>query len=121
MLWFLPLMSPKGVPAKILGLFHDAVIQVCVSENIIAEYGDVLLRPELKIEPVKIDMFLDNIKQTAIMIAPTKSDISLPDEDDRTFYDTAKECGATLVTGNTKHFPDEDFIMTPREFVDMME
>jgi hypothetical protein len=41
----------------------------------------------------------------------------MPDESDRVFYDVAKTAGAYLITGNTKHFPQEPFILTPAEFV----
>jgi len=44
-------------------------------------------------------------------------DISLPDESDRIFYDTACESKAILITGNKKHYPDEEFIMTPADFL----
>ena len=49
------------------------------------------------------------------------SDVPMLDEDDRVFYDTAKESGAILVTGNTKHFPAESFIMTPSDFLAYLE
>jgi hypothetical protein len=43
----------------------------------------------------------------------------MPDEDDRVFYDTAKTAGAYLIPGNTKHFPQEPFILTPAQFLAM--
>ena len=115
------LLSPKGVPARILDLFFNEMVQVCICDNIVAEYRDVLSRPELRIEAAKIELFLDNIKHTATMTTYVKSSVFLPDEDDRVFYDTAKGSGAILITGNTKHFPEEDFIMTPRAFIDMVK
>ena len=50
-----------------------------------------------------------------------EKNIPMPDESDRIFYDTDKQSGSILITGNTKHFPDEPFIMTPAEFMRMME
>jgi hypothetical protein len=41
----------------------------------------------------------------------------MPDESDRKFYEIAKAAGAILITGNTKHYPDEPFIVTPTVFV----
>jgi len=46
--------------------------------------------------------------------------VVMPDESDRTFYDTAKTCGAVLVTGNMRHYPSESFIMTPAKFWGML-
>jgi hypothetical protein len=42
--------------------------------------------------------------------------MKLPDESDRKFYDAAKACHAILITGNQKHFPKENFIVSPAEF-----
>jgi predicted nucleic acid-binding protein len=41
----------------------------------------------------------------------------MPDEDDRVFYDAAKTADAYLITGNSKHYPKESFILTPSEFL----
>jgi len=41
----------------------------------------------------------------------------MTDEDERAFYDTAKNNDAYLVTGNTRHYPNESFILTPTEFI----
>ena len=40
------------------------------------------------------------------------------DEDDRIFYDTAKTAKAYLITGNKKHYPQENFIFTPADFLE---
>jgi putative PIN family toxin of toxin-antitoxin system len=52
------LMSALGNPAKILSLFSDGEIQTYYSHDIMAEYEDVLPRPELKIKSEKIKRFL---------------------------------------------------------------
>jgi hypothetical protein len=41
----------------------------------------------------------------------------MPDETDRKFYDVAKATDAILITGNTKHYPNEPFVLTPAAFV----
>ena len=45
----------------------------------------------------------------------------MPDEDDCVFYDIAKYAKACLITGNTKHYPVESFILTPMEFLSKLE
>jgi len=110
------LKSPNGTPAMILNRFFDGEIQICCGKDIFSEYEDVLLRPELKIDPEKAISFLEIVKELSFLTNPPASKIDLPDEDDRIFYDTAKNNGAILITGNIKHFPDEDFIMAPRHF-----
>lgn len=50
-------------------------------------------------------------------VIPEKSDISMTDETDRVFYDTAAAGEAVLITGNKKDYPDKPFIMTPADFL----
>ena len=52
------------------------------------------------------------------LIEPVVSNIYLPHEPDRVFYDAAKTAEAILITGNIKHFPKESFVMTPPDFWD---
>jgi len=47
--------------------------------------------------------------------------VILSDEDDRCYYDTAKNFGAYLVTGNIKHYPDDPWVLTPAEFVKLLD
>ena len=114
-------LSPNGNPAKILSMVaFKNDIQVYYNDVILAEYNDVLSRLRLNI-PIEIqNRIINAINRTGIIINPVISVIFMPDETDRVFYDTAKVCGAILITGNTKHFPIEPFIMTPVEFLHKM-
>ena len=51
-------------------------------------------------------------------------DIDLPDPKDVVFYEVVMEQRAStqswLVTGNIKHFPNETFIVTPRQMLDII-
>jgi transcriptional regulator with XRE-family HTH domain len=49
--------------------------------------------------------------------AAASNGVSMIDERDRKFYDAAKTAGAILITGNSRHYPDELFIVTPAAFV----
>jgi hypothetical protein len=71
--------------------------------------------------PGKQKYLIDGIKQIGELSYPIASDIPLSDESDRIFYDTVKANGAILITGNTKHYPTEKFIMTPAEFLNLIE
>ena len=112
------LLSPSGKCSKILDLMFKSELQIYISHDILIEYKDVLSRPELDLNIKKKKIFFEVIEKIGILIEPAISTISLPDESDRIFYDTAKESGAILVTGNIKHFPEEDFIINPSEFLD---
>jgi predicted nucleic acid-binding protein len=64
-------------------------------------------------------MVLAAIRCFGELIEPVPSTQPTKDEDDRIFYDTAKRAGAYLITGNTKHFPRESFILTPAKFLEL--
>jgi putative PIN family toxin of toxin-antitoxin system len=115
-------LSPNGKPAEVIKLIEDnEQVQVYYSKEIFAEYEEVLSRAKFNINEDKRNRTLSLIENIGILIEPTVSIILLPDEDDRIYYDAAKEAEATLITGNLKHFPEEDFIMTPSQFIEGLE
>ena len=52
------------------------------------------------------------------MIPDALPQVPFTDESDRVFYEVAKFCRAPLVTGNLKHYPQDDCIVTLSEFYD---
>ena len=114
-------ISPTGNPAKIVNMVLDKTIQIYLSAQILAEYEEVLSRTEFNFSSEKQNAFLFGIRESGILTEPSVSGIPLPDESDRIFYDTAKESGAILISGNLKHYPAESFIMTPSDFLASLE
>ena len=112
-------LSPQGKPAAILRMALSHGLDMCVNTAILAEYEQVLCRPKFtgRISPTLIQRFFEIVYTLGTKVDCAPSHISLPDEDDRKFYDTAKAAGAILVTGNKKHYPDEAFVKDPSEFL----
>ena len=82
--------------------------RMVISKEIIAEYEDVLHRPHLQLNPLKVEKFLSFIRLSAVWIEPlptTQSQVVMKDEDDRVFYDVAKCLNIRLITDNIKHYP----------------
>jgi putative PIN family toxin of toxin-antitoxin system len=111
------LWTPRGNPARILALMPLGKIIPCYNYQIIEEYRAVLERPKLKFSESKTGELLRDIERYGISVVSETSAVSLPNESDRKFYDTAKICGAFLITGNIKHYPREPFIVSPAEFL----
>ena len=100
-------ISTKGNSAKIIDLIHsDENIQLHYSNDIFAEYKKVLAYERLKISAETQKEILEVIKEVGMLIEPVASDMQLPDESDRIFYDTAKAVDGYLITGNLKHYPE---------------
>jgi putative PIN family toxin of toxin-antitoxin system len=113
-------LSEKGKPAEIMDLCYSGGILVFYTAEILDEYKRVLSYERLNIAVETQIGVIEAIEEIGIMIEPIASTIPLPDETDRVFYDTARSSESTLITGNTKHYPVENFIMTPAEFLNKM-
>jgi putative PIN family toxin of toxin-antitoxin system len=114
------LLSPTGNPAKIYRMFLTGALSLVLSADIFEEYQEVLQRPRLCIPVDDAKTVLAAIWQYGEEIVPVPSRNTMIDEDDRIFYDTAKSAGAHLITGNKKHYPQEPFILTPKEFLEFL-
>ena len=115
------LIITHGYSAKIINAFKEKQFNLFYCSEILIEYHDVLYRDRLGFDSKDIDNLLDIISLSGISVAIDASNIPLPDEDDRCFYDTAKNSGAYLVTGNIKHYPDDSLIITPADFVKLLD
>ena len=112
-------LSPAGKPAIILQLVLRHDLDICFNTAILAEYEQVLTRSKFagRVHQPAIQRFFDLMRDFGIQTISGLSQVNLPDETDRKFYDVAKAAGAILVTGNKKHYPDEPFIKDPAEFM----
>lgn len=112
------MLSSNGTPSKILDLFLDGELELYYSYDIFKEYHDVLLRPKFKIATDSVHGLLEVVKDSGILINPSKSNFQMRDESDRKFYDAAKDSKSWLVTGNIKDFPQDSFVVIPKDFLE---
>jgi putative toxin-antitoxin system toxin component, PIN family len=110
------ILNGNGQPAKIFDLFLDKEASLYYSEAMIDEYKDVLSRERFKIPKEKVGRVINIIRKLGINIDPITSIFPMTDESDRIFHDTAENATAWLITGNIKHYPNKDFILTPSDF-----
>jgi putative PIN family toxin of toxin-antitoxin system len=111
------LWSADGNPSKIVRMIPENIIVPHFCEKILLEYRAVLSRPSFHFNQRSVDELIELFIFFGRNVDVLKSDIMLPDESDRIFFDTAI-CGkAILITGNLKHFPAEPFIMSPVDFL----
>ena len=94
-------------------------------KEILAEYKEVLSRKKkYDFSDSAIQTLLNAIRRFGIEVFPKPTGEIFIDEDDIIFYEVAmekREDHAYLVTGNMKHYPVRDFIVTPAEMVDILE
>lgn len=112
------LWSKNGAPARAVGLVLSGQITPCYDHRIMLEYRQVLQRPKFRFRPAEINALLDWFKQSGRSVVPASLDVTFVDEADRKFYEVAKYCGAVLITGNLKHFPNDDEVMSVSDFLE---
>ena len=114
------LLSPLGLPAKILNIVLNGSATIIYDNSVLAEYVDVLGREKLKIDQELKNLIIAFIEKEGIYIIAEPHDIKFIDRDDKTFYDLYKSGDVDyLITGNKKHFPEEKGIITAREFIEI--
>lgn len=100
---------------KITPLYHP---------QILGEYEEVLLRPKFHFNKEDIVTLISAFKQFGVEVFPQPTGEILVDMDDLIFYEVAmekRENDAKLVTGNQKHYPIKNFIITPAEMMKILE
>ena len=91
--------------------------------DILTEYEEVLRRSKFKISESIIRVLLDSIIKYGVEVFPQPTGEIFIDIDDLIFYKVAMEKrddNAFLVTGNQKHYPIKDFIVTPSEMIEII-
>ena len=114
------LLSSRDDSATVimLMLLLDGHIIPVITDRIFSEYGEVLRRKKFRFPEESVSVLLDEIRKKSKMINPAISDADLPDEKDRPSLDALlAEDDTVLITGNLKHFPRHERIMTARDFI----
>ena len=111
------LLSPGGKPAEVLRLLITGALQLCFDSRIVVEYEDVLSRPKFSFDRTSCRDLMSVLLGNGISVAAEPLDIPFADEDDKKFYEVAKQVNAKLITGNLKHFPEDPLVTTVADFL----
>lgn len=113
-----------SVQGTVIELAIKGVVTPVLNEEILNEYRIVLSREKFHLPEDLIDAIINGLKKDSVFVTEESLDIDLPDPKDVVFYEVVmekrKNDEAYLVTENIKHFPKEPFIVTPREFLDIL-
>ena len=112
--------NEDSATVRILAMVFAGLVIPVLTDDIFREYGEVLRRRKFKFPEESVSELLEEIKKRSILANPAVSDLELPDDKDRPFLDAMlSEDDSILVTGNLKHFPQHEQIMTARSFIAM--
>ena len=79
---------------------------------------EVLQRPKFGFSKSEINSLLDWFEACGRSVLAEPLEDVFVDEADKKFYEVAKFCGAVLVTGNLKHFPEDPLVMSVADFLE---
>lgn len=103
-------------------LFSGEVIPL-FSDKILKEYHEVLRRTKFHFSEETVGILIQTIEELGERVVPSPTGELLPDMKDLPFYEVVvekQEEDAYLVTGNIKHFPMKPFIVTAKEFLNIL-
>ncbi|MCI9314354.1 MAG: putative toxin-antitoxin system toxin component, PIN family [Lachnospiraceae bacterium] len=109
---------------KVLDAVFDGRIIPLYHRDILAEYDEVLHRKKFRLKEETIWIVLEAVRQHGVEVFPRPTGEVLIDQDDLVFYEVVMEKrkdNAYLVTGNQKHYPIREYIVTPAEMMEILE
>jgi len=117
-------LKPNGLQRTVLLLAITKPATLYVTAAVLAEYSDVLARPEFKIRRGLRQQLLQLIKNHAQLVIPARALQVAKDPDDNKFLECADAARADyLITGNQRHFPKfwkKTKVITFREFISIV-
>lgn len=113
--------SPVSPTVRVIEKIFEGIVIPVINDDIIREYYEVLIRPKFKFDIKVVIQFIQSLKDLSIDGTRTEYDEALSDEDDRVFYEISLNKDSYLVTGNIKHFPKSTKVVTPKEFLEIIE
>lgn len=120
----------RSYPYQIMyELFVDDKFELCISDQLLQEYYDVLARAKFARFPDflgRAESLLADIESKAKKFTPQRKIDIMSDKDDNLILELADECSADfIITGNTNDFTFSDFgttkIVSPRAFWELYQ
>jgi putative PIN family toxin of toxin-antitoxin system len=117
-------LKPDGLQRTVVLLAITKPARLYVSRDIVAEYREVLSRPELQIRKALQQQLLQLIRKRSHSVRPKRRLQITSDPADNIFLECAESARVDyLVTGNTQHFPTfwkSTKIINSREFLSLI-
>ena len=114
--------NPNAATTRVLELALMGEIVPLYDQDVLDEYLEVLTRKKFKLKEDSIQYIIKTITINGIDTLRTSFLEDMPDEDDRVFYELSlSEPNSLLITGNSKHFPRTPRVVSPSEFLRIIE
>ncbi len=99
-------LKPGGLEARVAGMAAAGDLEACVTDEVMAEYRDVLGREKFRAWRDASDALLTSLAQRTVHVEGGAPVLASNDDDDNRFLECAAASGAAyLITGNLRHYP----------------
>ena len=120
------LLNINSNPGKVLLSVFNGETRPLLNAEIIAEYRDVLARKKFHFPAETVDIVMSRLAAVSMNISAADGEYpEISDPNDRSFFAVTMtgrlSADALLITGNIRHFPVRPFVVTPAQFVKMLE
>jgi len=118
------MLNGDSIPGTLVkSIFNESIIPI-LNFEILKEYSEVLHRKKFNFNDSDIENLIKGISKKAIFYCRKETKEFFNDIDDIVFYEVAlssrDDYDTYLVTGNTKHFPNNCFVVTPHDMFDII-
>ena len=119
------MLKRDSIPGTIIDLVLTKEIIPLLNKEILDEYSEVLTRNKFGFGKKDVQSLLNEIKNDSIFLEPEETLEDFVDEDDIVFFEivmSAKHSmDAYLITGNIKHYPIRNYVVTPKQMLDIIQ
>ena len=116
--------SETSAPVCVLQRIFNQEVMPVFSETILDEYTEVLNREKFHFPKEQVKSFIEEFRELGMLLNAENTDITLPDMSDVPFYAVTLASGIDetfLVTGNSRHFPSGKFVVSPADFLTILD
>jgi putative PIN family toxin of toxin-antitoxin system len=109
--------AADSAPAEVMALVLNGSVIPCYDYRIIEEYREVLTRDKFGFDSGEVDAVVSFIEKEGLSVVAAPLELGLPDESDKKFFEVAESTGAALITGNVRHYPGSNLVVTPADYI----
>ena len=119
------LLNMNSNPGFVLCSVFNGQTTPLINTDILAEYREVLARKKFHFPKETVDIILKRLENSSLKTEEIPEEFpEVSDPKDRCFFAVTMAARQTeetlLITGNIRHFPQQPFVVTPAQFVEML-
>ena len=119
------LLNINSNPGFVLCSVFNGQTTPLINTDILAEYREVLARKKFHFPKETVDIILKRLENSSLKTEEIPAEFpEVSDPKDRCFFAVTMAARQTeetlLITGNIRHFPQQPFVVTPAQFVEML-